>query len=34
MIESDHEGRNQDENTKIVEENVSFQVQKDLQSNL
>ena len=30
MTKSDHEGRNQDENTEIVEENVSFQVQKDL----
>ena len=30
MIKGDHEGRNQDENTEIVEENVSFQVQRDL----
>ena len=34
IIKSDGEGRNQDENTEIREENVSFQVQKDLLSNL
>ena len=30
IIETDDEGKNQDENTEIVEENVSFKVQKDL----
>ena len=30
MIESDDKGRNQDESTEIVEENVSFKVQKGL----